>query len=93
MPINVDIIFSIVDKNGLKTRAKQCKYTLEKNLPSENRGSAKFVSHSELPHPQLNLLPTDTLTILCEILITGDNLVVFHHNMEENSGVTNNRTL
>ena len=33
------------------------------------------MSHSELRHPQLNLLPGDTLTILCEISITGDNVV------------------
>ena len=35
----------------------------------------RFVSHTELKHPQLNLLPNDTLTILCEISITGDNIV------------------
>merc|ERR1719471_1727336 len=75
VPINADIIFSIVDKDGVKTRAKRCEYTFEKNLPSDNRGFAKFVSHSELRHPQLNLLPNDTLTILCEISITGDNVV------------------
>ena len=75
VPINADIIFSIVDKDGVKTRAKRCEYTFEKNLPSDNRGFAKFVSHSELRHPQLNLLPSDTLTILCEISITGDNVV------------------
>ena len=75
VPINADIIFSIVDKDGVKTRAKRCEYTFEKNLPSDNRGFAKFVSHSELRHPQLNLLPADTLTILCEISITGDNVV------------------
>jgi len=75
VPINADIIFSIVDKEGVKTRAKRCEYTFEKNLPSDNRGFAKFVSHSELRHPQLNLLPEDTLTILCEISITGDNVV------------------
>lgn len=75
VPINADIIFSIVDKEGVKTRAKRCEYTFEKNLPSDNRGFAKFVSHSELRHPQLNLLPNDTLTILCEISITGDNVV------------------
>jgi len=75
VPINADIIFSIVDKEGVKTRAKRCEYTFEKNLPSDNRGFAKFVSHSELRHPQLNLLPGDTLTILCEISITGDNVV------------------
>jgi hypothetical protein len=33
------------------------------------------VSHTELRHPQLHLLPNDTLTILCEISITGDNFV------------------
>jgi len=75
IPINADIIFSIVDKDGVKTRAKRCEYMFEKNLPSDNRGFAKFVSHSELRHPQLNLLPSDTLTILCEISITGDNVV------------------
>jgi len=75
VPINADIIFSIVDKDGVKTRAKRCEYTFEKNLLSDNRGFAKFVSHSELRHPQLNLLPNDTLTILCEISITGDNVV------------------
>jgi len=75
IPINADIIFSIVDKDGVKTRAKRCEYTFEKNLPSDNRGFAKFVSHSELRHPQLNLLPTDTLTILCEISIAGENVV------------------
>jgi len=75
IPINADIIFSIVDKDGVKTRAKRCEYTFEKNLPSDNRGFAKFVSHNELKHPQLNLLPNDTLTILCEISITGDNVV------------------
>ena len=53
----------------------RCEYTFEKNLPSDNRGFAKFVSHSELRHPQLNLLPGDTLTILCEISISGDNVV------------------
>ena len=73
-----------------------CEYVFEKNLPSDNRGFAKFVSHSELRHPQLNLLPGnnlvlvyigmymynicvwlagDTLTILCEISITGDSVV------------------
>jgi len=75
VPINADIIFNIVDKDGVKTRAKRCEYTFEKNLSSDNRGFAKFVSHSELRHPQLNLLPNDTLTILCEISITGDNVV------------------
>ena len=33
------------------------------------------MSHSELRHPQLNLLPSDTLTILCEISITGESVV------------------
>jgi len=75
VPINADIIFSIVDKDGTKTRAKRCEYTFEKNLPSDNRGFAKFVSHSELRHPQLSLIPSDTLTILCEISITGDSVV------------------
>lgn len=75
VPINADIIFSIVDKDGGKTRAKRCEYTFEKNLPSDNRGFAKFVSHSELRHPQLNLLPSDTLTILCEISISGESVV------------------
>jgi hypothetical protein len=41
VPINADIIFSIVDKEGVKTRAKRCEYTFEKNLPSDNRGFAK----------------------------------------------------
>ena len=41
VPINADIIFSIVDKDGVKTRAKRCEYTFEKNLPSDNRGFAK----------------------------------------------------
>ena len=53
----------------------RCEYTFEKNLPSDNRGFAKFVSHSELRHPQLSLIPSDTLTILCEISITGDSVV------------------
>lgn len=75
VPINADIIFSIIDKDGNKTRAKRCEYTFEKNLPSDNRGFAKFVSHTELRHPQLHLLPNDTLTILCEISITGDPFV------------------
>ena len=44
VPINADIIFSIVDKDGVKTRAKRCEYTFEKNLPSDNRGFAKWVS-------------------------------------------------
>ena len=43
VPINADIIFSIVDKDGVKTRAKRCEYTFEKNLPSDNRGFAKWV--------------------------------------------------
>ena len=46
VPINADIIFSIVDKDGVKTRAKRCEYTFEKNLPSDNRGFAKWVSVS-----------------------------------------------
>lgn len=75
VPINADIIFSIIDKEGSKTRAKRCEYTFEKSLPSDNRGFAKFVSHTELRHPQLHLLPNDTLTILCEISISGDNFV------------------
>ena len=33
------------------------------------------MSHSELRHPQLNLLPSDTLTILCEISISGESVV------------------
>ena len=33
------------------------------------------MSHSELRHPQLNLLPSDTLTILCEIFINGESVV------------------
>ncbi len=33
------------------------------------------MSHTELRHPQLHLLPNDTLTILCEISISGDNFV------------------
>ena len=41
MPINADIIFSIIDKDGNKTRAKRCEYTFEKSLPSDNRGFAK----------------------------------------------------
>ena len=53
----------------------RCEYTFDKNLPSDNRGFAKFVSHSELRHPQLNLLPGDTLTIFCEISISGDSVV------------------
>jgi len=75
VPINTDIIFSIIDKDGVKTRAKRCEYQFDKNLPSDNRGFAKFVSHTELRHPSLNLLPNDTLTILCEISITGDHIV------------------
>jgi len=75
VPINADIIFNIIDKDGNKTRAKRCEYVFDKNLQSDNRGFAKFVSHNELKHPQLNLLPNDTLTILCEISITGDNIV------------------
>lgn len=75
VPIDTDIIFSIIDKDGNKTRAKRCEYKFDKNLPSDNRGFAKFVSHTELKHPSLNLLPNDQLTILCEISITGDNVV------------------
>jgi len=75
VPINTDIIFSIIDKDGNKTRAKRCEYQFDKNLPSDNRGFAKFVSHTELKHPSLNLLPNDQLTILCEISITGDHVV------------------
>lgn len=74
VPINTDIIFSIIDKDGAKTRAKRCEYQFDKNLPSDNRGFAKFVSHTELKHPSLNLLPNDQLTILCEISITGDSI-------------------
>jgi len=88
--INADIIFNIIDKDGNKTRAKRCEYVFDKNLPSDNRGFAKFVSHSELKHPQLNLLPNDTLTILCEISIMGDNVVtsgslkpVFHNKLSK----------
>ena len=58
-----------------KFEFSRCEYTFEKNLPSDNRGFAKFVSHSELRHPQLNLLPSDTLTILCEISISGESVV------------------
>lgn len=75
VPIDADIIFNIIDKDGNKTRAKRCEYIFDKNLQSDNRGFAKFVSHSELRHPHLNLLPNDTLTLLCEISITGDNIV------------------
>ena len=59
----------------LRIVLSRCEYTFEKNLPSDNRGFAKFVSHSELRHPQLNLLPSDTLTILCEISISGESVV------------------
>merc|ERR550519_537538 len=75
VPIVADIIFNLIDKDGNKTRAKRCEYTFEKNLASDNRGFAKFVSHTELKHPTLNLLPNDTLTILCEINIEGENTV------------------
>ena len=50
VPIKTDIIFSIVDKEGVKTRAKRCEHIFE-----------KFVSHSELRHPKLKLLPGDIL--------------------------------
>jgi len=75
VPINADIIFNIIDKDGNKTRAKRCEYIFDKNLHSDNRGFAKFVSHPELRHPNLNLLPNDTLTLLCEISIAGDNII------------------
>ena len=62
-------------RSTLRVVLSRCEYTFEKNLPSDNRGFAKFVSHSELRHPQLNLLPSDTLTILCEISISGESVV------------------
>eukprot|EP00088_Acartia_fossae_P068928 TRINITY_DN8858_c0_g1_i1.p1 TRINITY_DN8858_c0_g1~~TRINITY_DN8858_c0_g1_i1.p1 ORF type:complete len:394 (+),score=91.00 TRINITY_DN8858_c0_g1_i1:45-1226(+) len=86
VPIDADIIFNIIDKDGNRTRAKRCEYTFDKDLQSDNRGFAKFVSHSELRHPHLNLLPNDTLTLLCEISITGDNIVLSGSNKPIHNG-------
>ena len=67
VPINTDTTFSIMDKTFTKTRSKHCDYQFDKDLSRDNRGFTKFVSHIELKHPSLNLLPNDQLIILCEI--------------------------
>ena len=75
IPVEAEITFSIIGKDGIKMRSRRCKYTFEKNVPRDNRGFCMLVSHDDLRHPHMNFLPNDTLTILCEISILGNNIV------------------
>ena len=68
-PINVDLIFSFVDKNGSKSRIRRGEKAF-KAPAGEGFKIRKFISHSEL-RENPDLIPDDTLTVRCELSIKG----------------------
>ena len=66
--IDANLIFHIVDKNGYMKRSKIFDKTISKT--DSIFGRAKFISHSEL-RKNPDLIPDDTLTIMCELTIKG----------------------
>ena len=69
-PIDVDLIFSFVDKNGSKSRIRRGEMTFQAPAGEGRFKIRKFISHSELRENR-DLIPDDTLTIMCELTIKG----------------------
>ena len=67
-PIHADMIFSLVDKDGSKVKSKAIFRILTNS--GHCFGKGKFISHPEL-RENPDLIPNDTLTIMCEITIKG----------------------
>ena len=68
-PLDANMIFSLVDKNGSKVKSR----SIDKSFAisdTTGKGVGKFISHSELRENQ-DLIPDDTLTIMCELTIKG----------------------
>ena len=67
--IETNLVFTLVDKHGSKVNntSKSAKHIFEKK-DNLGRGYGKFKSHEELLN-LANVLPDDTITIMCEITI------------------------
>ena len=67
----VNMIFSLVDKDGSKVKSiSYDDISFATATANSADGSPKFISHSELRENQ-DLIPDDTLTIMCELTIKG----------------------
>ena len=68
---DVTMIFSLVDKDGSKVKSRSYDdISFATATATSADGSPKFISHSELRENQ-DLIPDDTLTIMCELTIKG----------------------
>ena len=67
-PIDASWMFSLVDKNGSKRKSQIFEMTFPK--PAKASYLARLISHLEL-RENPDLIPDDTLTIMCELTIKG----------------------
>merc|ERR1712059_95302 len=75
-PVVTKITFSIINKDEQKTRPTSFNHTYRRG--EMGMGISGFITHSSLllfKGSSLDLLPDDTLTILCEINITGGHRI------------------
>jgi len=68
------ITVSILDRSKTKTQTQSVRYSFIKDK-STYKGFPKFLSIAELKKNKAKLLPGGTLTIVCDLIITGRDVV------------------